>query len=83
MTKKKETKEEVKKVDPFEQTVKSLKANYQLARIDLMAQFQNNIIGVINTSGLFSQEVYLVLNILADATKGNFIQALLDKQKQE
>lgn len=77
MTKKKE-----KAVDYRTELTRKLERDFLTSRFEVMGEFQNKIVAVIDESSLPPQELYFMLQRIADGVMANFNRLLSSKETQ-
>jgi len=69
-------KKEVIQEDVFKPVMEGFQLQYNHARVGLMGEYQNKLIEGYKESKLLPHEAVMILLIVSDAIRGNFIQAM-------
>jgi len=77
MTKKKEIIQEDVQEDVFKPVMERFQQQYNYARVELMAKYQNKLVADYKESKLLPHEAVMILLIVSDAIRGNFVQAMI------
>lgn len=70
-------------VDPMAKIAKQMEAQYRLLRIDTMGRFQNEIVKIVDSSNLMSQDICFVLDVVKDNVRVNFLKLLAYKEAMD
>jgi len=65
---------------PMDLLTKGIEAQIRLIRTDLMGEFQNKVVELINESKLMAQEICFVLDLIGVNVKANFMQARVQEE---
>ena len=72
---------------PMDLLTKGIEAQIRVIRTDLMGEFQNKVVDLVNESKLMAQEICFVLDLIRVNVQANFMQARANeemlKQKKE